>query len=335
MKFLSFRMRLHHIVEKTWYTKNIFIYFLWPFSMVFRGIVFFRRLFILRFCQKKFSTPIIVVGNISVGGVGKTPLVIAIAERYAKQGLKVGIVSRGYRSTVQSFPYLVKKDDSAEIVGDEPLLLALRTDCPVVIDPNRSSAVQYIIKNFKPDLIISDDGLQHYKLGRKVEIVVIDGNRGFGNGLCLPVGPLRESLSRLKEVDLIIINGEHQDNLQFSNMHKMYLKPEFLYACESRQLVPIDSINTKALAIAAIGNPDRFFQTLETLGLKTENKKYPDHYKFSKNDFIGINKPIIMTEKDYVKCREFADERMFFLPVSAMIDDAFWRKLSFMIFRRS
>ncbi len=315
---------LFKFIDSLWYKNNILAYFLWPISVIFKLMTYVRRFFLQKFCQKKFSLPIIVVGNISVGGVGKTPLVIAIADKFTQDGFKVGIVSRGYKSSLSHVPYLVKKSDKASLVGDEPLLLAMRTGCSVVIDPDRCRAVDYLIEYCKPDIIISDDGLQHYKMGREVEIAVIDASRGCGNGFCLPAGPLRESSNRLEQVDFIIINGE-KDNYNFSNAYKMVLEPEELRAGITGE--PIKNLNSKALAIAGIGNPDRFFKTLSTLGLETENQGYPDHYMFRQEDFIGVSKPIIMTEKDFVKCKDFADDRMYFLAVSAIISDEFWDRL--------
>lgn len=325
---------LHRFVDFIWYKKNIYAYLLSPFAIAFKILAHLRRFYLQKFKQKKFPIPIIVVGNISVGGVGKTPLVIAIAEKLTKHGLKVGIVSRGYKASIQNFPYLVKKNDNADLVGDEPLLLAIRLDCPVVIAPDRCEAVNYLIANCKPDVIISDDGLQHYKMSRTVEIVVIDGSRMFGNGFCLPAGPLREPVTRLNTVDFIIVN-RNEDSININNKFKynyeMILEPQNFYSCATGKNIPIQQIQPESLAIAAIGNPDRFFMTLKTLGFKIENKKYSDHYKFSKDDFIDKTKSIIMTEKDFVKCRDFADDRMFFLRVSAIINDEFWDKFMIII----
>jgi tetraacyldisaccharide 4'-kinase len=325
---------LHKFVDLIWYKKNIFVFLLWPCAIIFKFIAFLRRNYQQKFQQKRFSTPIIVVGNISVGGVGKTPLVIAIAQKLTEKGLKVGIVSRGYKASLQDYPYLVKIQDTADLVGDEPLLLALRSNCPVVIDPNRCRAVDYIIKTSKPDVIISDDGLQHYKMGRIAEIAVIDGSRMFGNGFCLPAGPLREPVSRLDKVDFIIINKSSTNkdiswNLSnacknFKHIYDMTLEAQSLYSCSTGKITAARQIKSRAIAIAAIGNPDRFFNTIDDLGLKTENKQYPDHYKFTKEDFNDVEYPIIMTEKDFVKCRDFADDRMFFLRVSAILNDKFW-----------
>lgn len=349
--FKKITNRLYQFLDFVWYKKNIFCYLLWPISVIFKIVVFLRREYLQKFQQRLYPVPIVIVGNISVGGVGKTPLVIALTQKLTELGLRVGIVSRGYQASLRDFPYLVTQADQADKVGDEPLLIKLRTNCPVVIDYDRCRAVDFIIEKCNPDIIVSDDGLQHYKMGRTIEIGVIDGSRMFGNGFCLPAGPLRESIKRLKKVDFIVINGEVPKNLQKSyrdlvNINKPLLKlaanselqealicrtvypmkivPENFYACLSGKVCGLENLNSDLLAIAAIGNPQRFFKTLESLGLKTVNIHYPDHYKFSKEDFLDITKSIIMTEKDFVKCAAFANDRMFFLRVSVIISDKFW-----------
>ncbi len=325
--FKKLKKSLQIFIDNTWYNKSVMALLLWPLSVLFRVIIWARRKYLQKFNQKLFSVPIIIVGNITVGGVGKTPLVIAISEKLTQAGFKVGIVSRGYKAHITNFPYMVKTSDEASLVGDEPLLLALRSNCPVVIDPDRCRAVAYIIEKCKPDIIISDDGLQHYKLGRTIEIAVIDGSRGHGNGFCLPAGPLREPQKRLEEVDFVIINGKGCSEQKLSNTYKMFLHPQELRSCISNQILQFKEISSQVVAVAAIGNPGRFFKTLKSLGFESDNQTYPDHYAFTKEDFSGISKLIVMTEKDYVKCKSFADERMFFLPVEAILSDDFWDKL--------
>src|SRR3990167_5247181 len=211
------------LLEKLWYEKNAARFILWPFSLIYQAIFFIRRKYLQIFYRKSFDIPVIVVGNISVGGVGKTPVVIALSNELIKHGYKVGIVSRGYGCKVRDFPYEVKPTDAASLVGDEPLLLTKRTNSPVIIDPNRPRAVEFLLNNHVVDVIISDDGLQHYALSRKLEIAVVDGGRMFGNGCCLPAGPLRERPSRLKKVDFVVVNGDSEVKLPDS--YNLELRP--------------------------------------------------------------------------------------------------------------
>lgn len=208
-------------LEQLWYGHHHPLqWILRPLSWVYSAIVSARRYFLQRFSQISCPVPVIVVGNITVGGVGKTPLVIELAKRIQQKGLRVGIVSRGYGAAIKQFPYEVQANDSALKVGDEPLLLAQKTKCPVVIAPKRTQAVRYLLEKHQSQIIISDDGLQHYRMGRAIEIAVIDGTRGLGNGFCLPAGPLRESAMRLEQVDFIVVNEG-----KWNNAYPMKLKP--------------------------------------------------------------------------------------------------------------
>ena len=326
--FKGFKQKFQAFLEKSWYSRSLLGFCLWPVAKIYQLVSFLRRLYLQSFKQHSFPVPVIVIGNISVGGVGKTPLVIAIAEKITERGLKVGIVSRGYGAKISDFPHLINTSDKARLVGDEPLLLAIRTTCPVVIDPNRVRAVQYLIDNFSPDVILSDDGLQHYGLDRSIEIAVVDGSRGLGNGLHLPAGPLRESGKRLSTVDFVISNGgcSTLDFLQ-SPIHTMQLEPLVLCNCVTGQKVNVDGLGKNTRAIAAIGNPERFFKTLRNFGLTTQNYSYPDHYQYTDRDFTNISESIVMTEKDFVKCKEFANPNMYYLPVVAKLADTFWDSL--------
>lgn len=310
------------LLEKIWYTKRAYQWLLSPFAYIYQLITQVRRWYLQRFCQIKFDVPVIVVGNITVGGVGKTPIVIALALELQKKGLRVGIVSRGYGAARQDFPYEVKTCDTALDVGDEPLLIALKTHCPVVIAPNRNQAVQYLLDKYQSHIIISDDGLQHYRMGRSIELMVIDGMRGLGNGFCLPVGPLRESEKRLDEADFLVVT-EGQRDKAFS----MTLKPGKLTHLISRNEVEWDSLSGDIAAVAAIGNPQRFFSTLTQLGVAFNAYPYPDHYRFSPKDLHYNESIVVMTEKDAVKCRLFNSDKLYYLPVEAVLDGAFWEAL--------
>lgn len=311
------------LIDKIWYGKHPLQWLLWPCSWVYQIIVRCRRWFLKTYCQISYPVPILVVGNLTVGGVGKTPLVIALAKHFQELGISVGIVSRGYKACIQDFPYQVGIQDHANQVGDEPLLLAQKTQCPVVIDPKRTRAVAYLLKHHQTQIILSDDGLQHYKMGRAIEVLVVDGMRGLGNGLCLPAGPLREPIARMKQVDFVVVNEG-----DFGNAFKMHLKPGKLINLGTKQEVDEKSFAQKAAAVAAIGNPERFYNTLNQLGIKFNAYSYPDHYQFSANDLNYQEPLIIMTEKDAVKCRTFTNaNKLYCLPVEAIISEGFWDAL--------
>lgn len=323
-------------IDRYWYDLHPLRWFLWPLSLIYRFLVAARRSYLSCFRQQQFSVPVIVVGNLTVGGVGKTPLVIALAKEFKQRGLRVGIVSRGYGARLVKFPFEVSSDARAIEVGDEPLLLAQKTDCPVVIAPKRVEAVHYLLKKYQSQVIISDDGLQHYAMGRAIEIVVIDGARGLGNGFCLPAGPLRETINRLKQADFVIINGDLQYPLSLESSYRMDLIPgEFMQVINNR-VIAKENITTPlpnghgsvgVAAIAGIGNPERFFTVLSSLGIQFKPYPFPDHHSFSLKDLEVDEKIVVMTEKDAVKCRTFATDTMYFLPVEAKVENKFWDAL--------
>lgn len=306
-------------LDELWYGQHPLRWLLYPISSVYRVGSIIRREYLQRVRQQHFPVPIIVVGNLSVGGVGKTPLVIAIASRLQSRGLRVGIVSRGYGAETLSFPHEVRDGDDAQQVGDEPLLLAKRTGCPVVIAPKRVEAVRYLLEKHQSQLIISDDGLQHYAMGRALEIVVIDGVRGLGNGLCLPAGPLREGRCRLKEADFVVVNGG-----SWPKAYRMDLQPSGFMKLMDHQPIDWRALPNPVAAVAGIGHPQRFFSTLTCMGLSFNPYVFPDHHRFLASDLHFIEKTVVMTEKDAVKCRTFATDEMYFLSVDAHMDEVFW-----------
>ncbi|PJD94054.1 MAG: tetraacyldisaccharide 4'-kinase [Legionella sp.] len=307
--------------NKIWYHSTLLGWFLYPFSLIYRGISAIRRKYLLSI-QKTYPVPIIVVGNITVGGVGKTPLVIELATQLKNKGLRVGIVSRGYGAQCKTFPYEVQPDNDASWVGDEPLLIAQKTKCPVVISPKRTQAVDYLLQHHGCQIILSDDGLQHYKMGRSIEIAVIDGMRQLGNGFCLPAGPLREPISRLKQVDYVIVNEG-----QWDNAFAMRCIPEDLIQMTTSKAIAPDKLKGRIAAVAGIGNPQRFYSTLTQLGIKFTSHVYPDHYQFKPSDLKLDADQFIMTEKDAIKCRSFAKDTMYFLPIRAEVEPSFWHAL--------
>lgn len=325
----DFRANMERGLNRLWYTRDLimFHWLLKPIAFVYQGIARVRREILERFFQQQTDIPIIVVGNLTVGGVGKTPLVIALANQLQAEGWRVGIVSRGYGATIRTFPHLVSLLDSAAAVGDEPLLMAKRTRCPVVIAPKRMQAVSALLKQpLPPQIIISDDGLQHYTMGRSLEIAVVDGKRHLGNLCCLPAGPLREPPARLNEVDLIVVNGITEPSSSFNHlMYQMEIQPCDLRRLDNDELISWSSITKPIAAVVGIGHPERFFSTLQALDISFASHIFPDHHAYHWCDFEKIAKTVVMTEKDAVKCAAFATDTMYYLPVEAKLGEDFWK----------
>ncbi len=295
----------------------------WLFLLLIKLRLFLYKLRLLRSYQ--VDAPVIVVGNITVGGTGKTPLVTWLVTLLKKAGYKPGIVTRGYGGKAERWPQQVRPDSDPVVVGDEPVLLAQRCDCPIVASPNRVEAAQALLKHSECDIIITDDGLQHYRLQRDIEIVVVDGDRRFGNRSCLPAGPLREPLSRLKSVDYIVTNG-----MAGRGEFAMKLTPSnFISLTNPQQSLALTEFKGKTVhAIAGIGNPQRFFNLLKSHGIEVVEHPFEDHYAYSEQDLaFGDQLPVLMTEKDAVKCRRIARSNnsvpMWYLPVEAQLDEAF------------
>lgn len=317
-------------VIKAWHSKCSWMQLLWPISILFRVLVFFRRL-ILRYLYqgKGFSAPVIVVGNISVGGCGKTPLIIALASQLIKRGTAVAIVSRGYGAKSDNYPLQVQPNTSASECGDEPLLI--RHNLPldksiVVVDPDRSRGVKHALQSFSCDLVLCDDGLQHYRLHRDAEIAVIDGARGFGNKLCLPAGPLREPVSRLSSVDFVVVNGEHSLGSSIDIDTGFYLAPCHFRNLSTGEVVDLDDwVGPKTIhALAAIGNPKRFSDTLESLGFEVILLPFDDHQIMTEADFtFEDDYPVIITSKDAVKFPAVEFQHVWVLEVEAKISSDF------------
>ena len=316
----------YDVLSRLWYTKHPVRWVFYPLSCVYQVVVCVRRIFLTRYSQKPLPVPVIVVGNLTVGGVGKTPLVIAVTEHFQARGMRVGIVSRGYGARITRFPHEVRLHNTSDEVGDEPLLLAETTGVPVVIAPKRVEAVQYLYEKHQVDVVISDDGLQHDAMARAIEIVVVDGKRGFGNGLCLPAGPLRESKKRLKSVDFVVVNGEHEGR-DWPNAYRMDMLPGDITALVTGDVMA-EGVAGDVAAVAGIGHPERFFDTLTSLGIHHQPYIFPDHHRFQPEDLDVAEAMVMMTEKDAVKCRAFADNTMYVLPIRAKLHDDFWEKLS-------
>lgn len=320
------------IIQRSWYRPfGIVTILLLPFSALFCALSTFRQWMygagVVR--QNKLSVPVIIVGNISVGGTGKTPLVVAITEYLKSSGYKPGIVSRGYGGSAQNWPIKVTAESDPAEVGDEAVLLANRCACPMSVGPNRVSAAEKLLQDSQCNIIVSDDGLQHLALGRDIEIIVIDGERRFGNGLCLPAGPLRELSSRTNRADIVVSNGNaHADE------YEMQLIPEQMQkVSNSDEKLSLKEFSQKQVhAVAGIGNNERFFKTLENLGISIKRHAFEDHHEFKREDLnFDDDLPVLMTEKDAVKCRKFESEDYWFLKISAQLPDAFFHKLDHLL----
>jgi tetraacyldisaccharide 4'-kinase len=284
--------------------------------------------------QQQLPVPVIVVGNITLGGTGKTPLVAYLVQLLQQQGYKPGILSRGYGAKNITFPHLVKVTDDPHQMADEPLMLARQTGVPVVIDPQRVRAGSYLLAQCDCDLIITDDGLQHYPLARQLEIAVIDGQRGIGNGYTLPAGPLREPKERLKQVDLVVFNGPNT-RLADTSGYQMNLVPgplqgvnQLLAKAKAKPTALPPTPPAKVHAVAGIGNPQRFFRLLTDLGFEVIPHPFTDHYRFRLKDLINLaDYPVIMTEKDAIKCTSFSLPQHWFTPVKAQLGKQFDNEL--------
>ena len=282
--------------------------------------------------QHRIPVPVIVVGNISVGGTGKSPLVIALVEYLRKQGFKPGVIARGYRGSSSFWPRAIVAADTAVEVGDEPLMIFRRCHVPVVVGPDRVRSAQLLVEKFQCNIVVSDDGYQHLALARDIDIVVIDGELGFGNGWCLPSGPLREARSEVARAHIQVVNSP-RDTIGES---------AFAMHIEAEAMVRLDHPDTRRKlsafagqtvhAVAGLGNPERFFSTLKRIGLSIIPHVFPDHHIYAPEDFTfaGEQDVIIMTEKDAVKCTELApSSNSWVLPVHARLSPEFFDLLKF------
>ncbi len=290
---------------KAWYHGAPWLWLLRPLEWIYRAVTAVRRAAYARGWLKVYRCPrpVVIVGNITAGGTGKTPVVVTLVEALQAAGLRPGVVARGYGGRAPSYPFVVDASSDPRDCGDEPLLIHVITACPVVVDPDRTAAARTLVEQFDVDLVISDDGLQHYALARDFELVLVDAERGLGNGWCLPAGPLRESAARLGSVDAVLYRGGSQPGAAFS-----YEPTELTRLVDGERcaLNPED-IGSEVYAVAGIGQPEQFFAMLEAAGFTLRRSPFPDHHRFTPADFKDLTGlPIIMTEKDAVKCRGFA-----------------------------
>ncbi len=323
--------RLQQWLENIWYQGSKGYIVLLPLSAIYCVLNALQR-WLKSPKINSLPCPVIVVGNITVGGTGKTPLTLKVVALLQKAGYKPAIITRGYGGkSPQSLPVRVASKMSPTEVGDEAVLMASRSGVPVYVGADRVATIKKLLDEHDCDVIVSDDGMQHYKLPRDIQIAVIDQSRQLGNGWCLPAGPLREPKQRLVGCDFIVVNG--LETMTEKKPTYTASVPEFGMQLSGKQLINLKTKQEKPLtafvgetvnAVSGIGNPQRFFDTLQNAGLTMNTQSFPDHHPFTASDFTHQNThSIIMTEKDAVKCQSFATESMWYLPVTATLDGAF------------
>ena len=316
-----FQQLLAELLNRIWYDTHPARWLLWPVAVLYEVGVTLRRTAYQRgwLAVVEVSVPVIVVGNISVGGTGKTPFIIWLADQLRRRRLRVGIIARGYRGSAQSWPQSVNATSDASVVGDEPVLLARRTNCPVVAGPDRVAAARHLLEHAQVDVLLSDDGLQHYRLARRIEVAVVDGTRGMGNELCLPAGPLREPVGRVNEVDAIIVNGGDWGH---AGVFKAAARVTEVRQLAGGAVRTLESFKGKPVhAVAGIGNPQRFFDLLEDAELEVIPHPLPDHADVNAEN-LRFDEPgsVLVTEKDAVKCERVAHADVWCVAVDLTFD---------------
>ncbi|MGP3790654.1 tetraacyldisaccharide 4'-kinase [Pseudomonas sp. B392_1p] len=318
-------MALADRLLSAWYRGHPGLALLRPLEALYRRVVERKRAAFLAGEGEIYRSPVpvIVVGNITVGGTGKTPMILWLIDHCRARGLRVGVVSRGYGAKPPSWPWRVTAEQPASEAGDEPSLIVRRTGVPLVIDPDRPRAVRALLEQEALDVILCDDGLQHYRLARDLELVLIDAARGLGNRRCLPAGPLREPVERLASVDALLYNGAVADE---PDGYAFTLTPTELVRVANGERRPLNHFPAgQALhAVAGIGNPQRFFATLEALNWRPIPHAFADHAQYSAEQLrFSPSLPLLMTEKDAVKCRDFAADDWWYLAVDVKPSPAF------------
>lgn len=318
-------------VQNIWYGESPLRWLLLPFTWIYSVIIAGRRVLyssgILR--SQRVSVPVVVVGNIAVGGTGKTPLTIWLAGQLTERGFKPGIISRGYRGSVGPKPMVVTQESDPAVVGDEAILIATRSDCSVVVHPDRVAAAKLAI-DLGANIIVSDDGLQHYRLGRDFEIAVVDGTRRYGNRQLLPSGPLREPVSRLNSIDRLLVQRETDGSSEL--LHRSSDRPPLDFRLVASAISRLDRSDIRYIddfsgttvhAIAGIGNPERFFRLLEARDIEVIRHALADHADITPEDIdFDDELDVVMTEKDAVKCGWLDTRNCWYVPVDVAMNDA-------------
>lgn len=322
------------LIDRLWYGRGRPLGFLTPFSWLYQAVSTARRRKAWDVRDDALAAPVVVVGNITAGGTGKSPLTAWLVSELKSAGWRPVILSRGYGGKSPTYPLLVTNDTPARQAGDEPVMLAQTTGVPVVVDPSRRRAADWALAQELGNILVCDDGLQHYQLPRDLELAVFDGVRGTGNGALIPVGPLREPVSRLSSVDFIVVNGgdfepevqlDSFDGIEHPDIHTMALEPASLVHLQTGESRPLSDLQGQSVrAVAGIGNPGRFFDTLRGLGARVSEAPFPDHHAFKAEDLAAdAGQWLVMTAKDAVKCREFAPENAWVFSVRASLSRQF------------
>ena len=318
-----FNVNIHQQFNRIWYQGSRLYYFLLPLTAIFYLLSQIRKLYYTKiYRRKEFFVPVITVGNLTVGGSGKTPMVLYLVTMLKEKGYQPGVIARGYKSKAYS-PIHVDEHCSAADVGDEPLLVFHRTRIPVVVGRDRIKNLNYLVENFSCDIVICDDGLQDYRFMSAVELVMVDGERKFGNQHLLPAGPLREPVSRLSECDYVIASNRPIPELTQYSLSMKAVDTVKLNKPDVR--ADIDSwAGTTVHAVAGIACPDRFFNMLEKLGINTIKHPFPDHADFEIEDLTFNDQlPVFMTEKDAVKCHNMDLDNTWYIPVDVIMSTQF------------
>ncbi|MDA8191092.1 tetraacyldisaccharide 4'-kinase [Acidiferrobacter thiooxydans] len=305
-----------------WAATGLWSRVLWPMSVLYCALAILRRrLYTVGVCTvQRLPVPVIVVGNVTVGGTGKTPFVLWLCARLSAAGLRPGIVLRGYGGRNRGVLRVDAHSDPG-CVGDEAVLLARHAPGPVIAARDRVAGAQALVEA-GCDVIVADDGLQHYRLGRCLEIGILDGVRRFGNGLCLPGGPLREPRTRWDRLDFRVTQGQAA-----AGEWAMGLAGDRAYAVGGHAEVGLADLR-RVHAVAGIGHPQRFFRALEGWGLEVIAHPFPDHHRYSAEDLqFDTDDPVVMTEKDAVKCESLGRSGLWYVPVRAVVDEELARRI--------
>jgi tetraacyldisaccharide 4'-kinase len=333
-------------IQRGWRKPGWLNYILLPVSWLYSFLVFIRRvLYKIGILQStSLGKPVVVVGGISVGGVGKTPVVVELIRHFRDKGYQPGVISRGYGGHSDYWPRQVDEQTDAGIVGDEPQLIFELTGAPVVVGPDRVADGRYLIDKLGCDMLISDDGFAHHKLRRDIDIVVVDGqfgSAGLGNGWCLPAGPLRESSTNLGRADMVVVNGVNESTGKKSQLlvsavdqYRMSMELNNVRSLKTGEIRSLESFSDgPVFAVAGLGNPERFFLGLERAGLSVIRKPFPDHHRFVQSDIPveilrGKNRPVLITEKDGIKCRDLGNlDNLWVVPGHGLIEKKFYEQL--------
>jgi len=315
-------------LDHYWNSVNLVSILLLPLSFIFFCLSGIRKLlYKLKLLNSYRATvPVIVVGNITVGGTGKTPFIIELVKQLQKQGKKPGVISRGYGGQSQHWPLVVNDQTSATQVGDEPQLIFQHTNCPVVVGPNRKNDIELLLEKFKCDVILSDDGLQHYAMQRDIEICIVDAIKRYGNGWFIPAGPMREGLGRLNQVDIVLYNGG-DDTVPSFKMTPTMCVPVVQNKLQS---IELNNFSGKTVhAVAGIGHPQRFFSMLKQYNIKVIPHAYADHHQYQLSDLVFDDEfSVLMTEKDAVKCGDLVLNNHWSVPVVISLSDSAQHKVN-------